>query len=305
MGGAVACSRGRGKPCPYRSLMPKDRVFLLVTGAVALAGLVCLLGVAVYLGLPASWPSAPPALVTPTQALSLAALPESALPPTSLIPTLPPEWTAVPFPTRAAPTTSQPAPAPLNASAPASPIPSATLPVVGAGLTSVPASPLPSATLAVVDAGLPTGAPTASPASGVSPTAITLQPTSTPQPSITPLPGTGSIGQRVEAGGMALTVMGISKQGDSPVHFVIDVVLENVSREQATYDYFYFSILDSAGFSYNATLDAPEPGLQYGDLDRGRQVRGNVAFDIKPEAHGLTLMYYPWWSIGYEPILVN
>src|SRR5574341_1535677 len=288
MGGAVACSRGRGKPCPYRSLMPKDRVFLLVTGAVALAGLVCLLGVAVYLGLPASWPSAPPALVTPTQALSLAALPESALPPTSLIPTLPPEWTAVPFPTRAAPTTSQPAPAPLNASAPASPIPSATLSVVDAGLTSVPASPLPSATPAAVDAGLPTGAPTASPASGVSPTAITLQPTSTPQPSATNAPD----GQRAEAGGLALTVIGVSKQGDAwPVHLVVDVVLENVSREQVHYGYTYFSVVDSTGLSYDATADAPQPGLQEGDLARGSQVRGKVAFEIYPEADGLWLIY--------------
>src|SRR5512143_604589 len=98
--------------------MPKDRVYLLVTGAVALAGLVCLLGVAVYLGLPASWASAPLVPVTATQALNLAALPASALPPMLLYPTLPPEWTAAPFPTRAAPTASRPAPAPLTAFAP-------------------------------------------------------------------------------------------------------------------------------------------------------------------------------------------
>jgi hypothetical protein len=107
------------------------------------------------------------------------------------------------------------------------------------------------------------------------------------------VPGAGGIGQRIEAGGLALTVMGVSKQEDSSsVYLVVDVVLENVSREQAAYEYIYFSVVDSEGLLYYAA-DAPEPSLQEGDLARGSQVRGNVAFYIGPETHGLIFIFTP------------
>jgi len=104
------------------------------------------------------------------------------------------------------------------------------------------------------------------------------------------VPGAGGIGQRAEAGGLALTVMGVSKQGDAwPVYLVADVVIENVSREQVHYEYAYFSVVDSTGFSYDAGV--PESSLQAGDLARGSQVRGKVVFEIYPEAYGLWLIY--------------
>jgi hypothetical protein len=121
------------------------------------------------------------------------------------------------------------------------------------------------------------------------------------------VPG-GAIGQRLEAGGLALTVMAVSKEEDSGfVHLVVDVVLENVGWEQDTYyGYDYFSIMDSEGLFYDAFGVAPEPGLREGDLALGSQVRGNVAFQIEPEARGLTLVFTPWLlREGYELILVN
>jgi hypothetical protein len=121
------------------------------------------------------------------------------------------------------------------------------------------------------------------------------------------VPRAGAIGQRFVGGGIGLTVMGVSKQGEAwPVRLVVDVVLENVGLEQASYEFFYFSVLDSDGIGYDATADAPEPSLQAGNLALGSQVRANVAFAIEPEARGLTLIYNPWLSSGdHEPIQVN
>ena len=107
---------------------------------------------------------------------------------------------------------------------------------------------------------------------------------------------------------MALTVVAVSRQGDiSSTHLlVVDVVLENVSLEEATYDYFYFSILDPIGVDYAVTIEAPEPGLQWGDLVPGSEVRGNIAFEVEPDTHGLTLVYDPGILSGaQEPLRVN
>jgi hypothetical protein len=121
--------------------------------------------------------------------------------------------------------------------------------------------------------------------------------TDEPQPTDTPPPPTsapGGIGQRVEAGGLSLTVMGVSKQEDSEsVYLVLDVVLENVSREQASYELVCFSVVDTGDLLYDAADDAPAPNLLGGDLARGSRVRGNVAFYIGPETHGLTFIFTP------------
>jgi len=259
----------------------KDRTFFIIVALeiVATAGLAggLILGTAVYL----SRPAAP---APPTQALNLAALPTNTLPFTSTITTLPPEPTATPFSTKAASALT-------NTSEAGNPVPSATLPTANAGSpTNAPsASPTapPAATAGLPDAPSPTALPTT----------ITLQPANTPQPSATNVPD----GPHVETGSLALTVMGVSKQGDEwPVQLVVDVVLENVNREQVHYDYSYFTLVDSTGFSYDAAVAAPEPGLLEGDLARGSQVRGNVAFEIYPEADGLWLIYG-----DYELIQVN
>jgi len=108
------------------------------------------------------------------------------------------------------------------------------------------------------------------------------------------VPGPGGIGRRVEVGSFALTVMGVSKQEDSgSVYLVVDVVLENVSQEQATYELVCFSLVDSGDLFYDAADDAPAPSLLEGELARGSEVRGHVAFYLEPETHGLTFFFTP------------
>ena len=256
----------------------KDRTFFIIVALeiVVTAGVVggLILGAAVFIGLPTS----------PTQALNLAA-PTNTLPPTSAIAALPPGWAATPFSTQVELPATQPPLAPTNTLLPASPSPSATLPTVDTMTPTVEA---------------PTDEPTASlialPASTESSALPTETPSGTPEPAPTSLPiiEVSVPTQRVEAGGMALTLLSASKQGDSEAaYLVVNVVLENVSGEQTAYELACFNLVDSEGLLYDASDDAPEPSLLGGDLAGGSQVRGNVAFYIGPETQGLTFIFSP------------
>ena len=131
----------------------------------------------------------------------------------------------------------------------------------------------------------------------------------------TPKPVPGRVGQKVEAGGVALTVNNVSTarsieefwEADAGFHFlVVDVTLQTTTRESAPYNLWYFRLKDSQGFEYAITMLAPKPQLQWGDLGRGETVRGNVAFEIPENSRGLVLSYEPWELLDrYEPLKVN
>ncbi len=143
-------------------------------------------------------------------------------------------------------------------------------------------------------------------------------PTDTPIPTDTPVPtptsSLGSVGERREAGGIALTVMEVSRMGSindftqaaaGNEFVVLDVLLETTDRDEAPYNPFYFKLKDADGFEYASSFVAPDPSLKSGNLARGDKVRGNVAFEVKEGASGLVVSYEPVVILGgYEPIRV-
>jgi hypothetical protein len=178
--------------------------------------------------------------------------------------------------------------------------------------------------LAVIAALLSPSEPPAAPEPTSQPAAAAAQPTATPQPVATatpepptatpePPPSLAQIGDRVEAGGIALTVnsartvpsFDFITAAEGKTYLVLDVLLETTDRDTAPYNPFYFSVKDADGFQYNSAILAPDPSLKTGDLARGDRVRGNVAFEIPVGATGLVLTYEPLVILGgYQPLRV-
>jgi len=147
----------------------------------------------------------------------------------------------------------------------------------------------------------------------------TPRPTDMPRPTITPRPSptanVGTIGERRETGGIALTIAKVSKLNqigdlwrpqEGNIYLAIEVVIENVTRDEAPYNPLYFKVKDSDGFEYTSALVAPSPDLKSGTLTKGDKVRGNVAFEVKATAKGFVVSYEPLVILGgYQPIRVD
>ena len=126
--------------------------------------------------------------------------------------------------------------------------------------------------------------------------------------------GPARVGDRVESGGIALTVSGVQKATSvgqfmrakpGRTYLTADVTIESVSRENAPYNPLYFKVKDSEGQEHTATAFGPDNSLKSGELPKGDKVRGAVAFDIPSEANGLVLSYQPIVIFGgYQTIRI-
>lgn len=139
----------------------------------------------------------------------------------------------------------------------------------------------------------------AAPTSARESTAIP-QPTGTPVPP-TPAPSLAAIGETASGGGVALTVNAVSTVAEDAfgppqagsVYFVVDVTLENLSRNDgAAYSPFYFTVQDADGFEY-AFETYIDPAIRAATLPLGERVRGNVTFEVPAAATGLILSFEP------------
>lgn len=87
---------------------------------------------------------------------------------------------------------------------------------------------------------------------------------------------------------------------------MLEVVIENASRDEAPYNPLYFTVKDSDGFEYNTAAVAPDPSLKSVSLARGDRVRGFVAFEVRDTARGFVVTYEPLVILGgYEPIQIE
>lgn len=149
--------------------------------------------------------------------------------------------------------------------------------------------------------------------------ANTPSPTAKPEPTQIPSPTpktVGSIGERIEKEGIALTVVSIEKTDqvsryntakDGNTLVVTEVIIENTGRDSAPYNLLYFELKDGEGFEYDAEIvvNTDTPTIDSGDLVQGDKVRGIVVFEVKKEATGLVLAYEPIVIAGgYEPIRI-
>lgn len=138
------------------------------------------------------------------------------------------------------------------------------------------------------------------------------EPTQAPEPTAAP-PSAAKVGDKVEANGIALTVMNVSKAEAigsfqkaeaGNTYVIVEVLIENISAEKAPYNPLYFKIKDSDGFEYNATINTGDRSLKSGDLAIGEKARGNVAVEVKQAATGLVLEYKPIIFGRIDPIRV-
>lgn len=139
---------------------------------------------------------------------------------------------------------------------------------------------------------------------------------SAPKPQATPVATApvAKVGDRVESGGIALTVNGATRTDSASqfqkakpgrIYVVADVTVESVTREKAPYNPLYFKVKDADGYEYTASLISGDQGLKTGELNPGEKARGTVAFDVPGEAKGLVLSYQPIVVLGgYQTIRI-
>lgn len=115
------------------------------------------------------------------------------------------------------------------------------------------------------------------------------------------------VGDRVEAGGIAvmLAQAGMTDRisqfldpDPGNEYLVIEVVIENTSRDEAPYNPLYFSVKDGEGFEYDATFIGPDQALKSGTLAKGDKVRGRVAFAVPKTADKFIVRYEPLVILG-------
>lgn len=126
-------------------------------------------------------------------------------------------------------------------------------------------------------------------------------PTSIPAPTTMPAQPPAGVGERVQSGGVALTVNGTTTTKDTAlgtleegkILVVCDVTIENIGTERQPYNLFYFKVRDIDGFEYTTSMFSPAPTMNSGEISPGEKTRGNVAFEVKPGIKGLVLIYTP------------
>lgn len=169
-------------------------------------------------------------------------------------------------------------------SAPAAANTSSTAPAQNVAVEAAPTSaPEPTAAPESTAAPLPTDAP--------------VVPTDAPA-----APAIAKVGDRVEANGIAFTVVSVKKadaigkyqKADAGnTYVIVEVLIENVDVDKAPYNPFYFKVKDADGFEYTAGITMDNQALKSGDLAKGEKARGNVAIEVKKAAKGLVLEYKP------------
>lgn len=121
------------------------------------------------------------------------------------------------------------------------------------------------------------------------------------------------VGDRVEQGGTALTVVSVERKAElsqfqkadaGRIYVVAEVLIENIGTEKVPYNPLYFEIKDSEGFEYPATIFTGDNGLGSGDLAASDKARGVIAVDVKEDAKGLVLAYQPITIGADDPIRV-
>lgn len=139
-------------------------------------------------------------------------------------------------------------------------------------------------------------------------------PTAAPDPTTVPPSIIGKVGERRDAGGVALTVMGVEKAKEigtfqkakeGKIYLLVEVLLETTGRDEAPYNPIYFKVKDADGFEYSVMISTADNTLKSGKLAAGEKVRGVVAFEVPESATSLVLSYEPIVLLGgYEPIRI-
>jgi hypothetical protein len=72
------------------------------------------------------------------------------------------------------------------------------------------------------------------------------------------------------------------------------------------YNPLYFVVKDANGYEYSESMSSLDPSLKSGDLNKGDQARGHLAFEVPENATNLVLSYEPMVLFGnYQPIHIT
>jgi len=150
----------------------------------------------------------------------------------------------------------------------------------------------------------PTDIPTATPTDTPIP-APTHTPTPIPPPTATkPIERHGSVGQRVESGGWALTVHSVAREATEdqsalppkPMVLVsIELTLENATGDYLEHTWLSYFIVDNEGQVFAPdVLSTSHSFLFVKSLGGGQRINGSMGFAVSPDATSLTLVYQPF-----------
>jgi hypothetical protein len=127
-------------------------------------------------------------------------------------------------------------------------------------------------------------------------------PTPAPEsPSPSPAVARGKVGQRVDSGGIAMTLVTVSNEPRFKELFTprpsekfvdVELLIENTSPRGFGYYSNQFTLKDAKDRPFSSTaLGAGEPALGWGTIVPSAKVRGHLAFVVPRDATGLTLTY--------------
>jgi hypothetical protein len=165
----------------------------------------------------------------------------------------------------------------------------------------------------------PTAVASQNTASVQTPTRVADQPTisaeATSPPESSDLPS-GSVGDRVESAGVALTVLSVTDEPDAALSNILDlaedekylateVLLENNTGDSFFYGSAQFKLKDDRGFEYSGSLPYREPSMGFGTLVNREKVRGYLSFIVPTAATGLSLIYQAAAGSDYETIYID
>jgi len=124
---------------------------------------------------------------------------------------------------------------------------------------------------------------------------------------------TYKIGDKVKLGDNVITVKGVSGytssnqflQPESGNKFVaVDIVHKNSGDDPTDYNMFDFQLQDNKGYTYQPASTDKEPRFGSGTLQKGRQVRGFLTFEIPKKNKVKELIFTPsFW--GTDQIIIK
>jgi len=115
-------------------------------------------------------------------------------------------------------------------------------------------------------------------------------------------PETFSVGEQIKMGDLIFTVNSVRdskgddffKPEEGHIYKIVDVTLENIGEKSASISsMLMFSMSDADGYKYNITIAPGTKGSVDGELQPGRKLRGEVAFEVPKDAEGLELLFEP------------
>ena len=116
-------------------------------------------------------------------------------------------------------------------------------------------------------------------------------------------PPPGSVGEAVRAGDFELTVNSFTDPYTSTDEFLqpgagmrwvlLDVSIKNVSNTSQDYGTFDFKLSDSDDFSYDSTFVNQPRELDFGSLNPGETIRGELGFELPADSLPDRLIYDP------------